>query len=32
MKIDGFSDFQKGDLLEFIVKESRTRRLSQSPK
>ena len=32
MTIDGFIDFQKGDQLEFIVKESRTRRLSQSPK
>ena len=30
--IDGFNDFQVGDLLEFFVKESRTRRLSQSPR
>jgi len=27
---DGFNDFQKGDQMEFIVKESRTRRLSQA--
>jgi len=30
--IDGFHDFQVGDLLEFYVKETRTRRLSQSPR
>ncbi|MBI3288400.1 MAG: translation initiation factor IF-2 [Elusimicrobia bacterium] len=30
--IDGFGGFQVGDLLEFFVKESRTRRLSQSPR
>ncbi|MEK7382448.1 MAG: translation initiation factor IF-2 [Elusimicrobiota bacterium] len=30
--IDGYSDFKVGDLLEFFVKESRTRRLSQSPR
>ncbi|OGR95188.1 MAG: hypothetical protein A2V88_01540 [Elusimicrobia bacterium RBG_16_66_12] len=30
--IDGFTDFKAGDLLEFFVKESRTRRLSQSPR
>ncbi len=30
--IDGFSGFQVGDLLEFYVKETRTRRLSQSPR
>ncbi len=30
--IDGFNDFAVGDLLEFFVKESRTRRLSQSPR
>ena len=30
--IDGFSDFKVGDLLEFFIKESRTRRLSQSPR
>ena len=30
--IDGYSGFQVGDLLEFFVKESRTRRLSQSPR
>ena len=29
---DGFNDFIVGDLLEFFVKESRTRRLSQSPR
>ena len=29
--IDNFMDYQKGDELEFITKESRTRRLSQSP-
>ena len=30
--IDGYTDFKVGDLLEFYVKESRTRRLSQSPR
>jgi translation initiation factor IF-2 len=30
--IDGFAQFQVGDLLEFFVKETRTRRLSQSPR
>jgi translation initiation factor IF-2 len=30
--IDGYRDFQVGDLLEFYVKETRTRRLSQSPR
>ncbi|MEK7390117.1 MAG: translation initiation factor IF-2 [Elusimicrobiota bacterium] len=30
--IEGFGDFQVGDLLEFFNKESRTRRLSQSPR
>jgi translation initiation factor IF-2 len=30
--IDGFSKFQVGDLLEFYAKETRTRRLSQSPR
>ena len=30
--IDGFNDVAVGDLLEFFVKESRTRRLSQSPR
>ncbi|MBI4060545.1 MAG: translation initiation factor IF-2, partial [Elusimicrobia bacterium] len=30
--IEGFNDVQVGDLLEFFVKESRTRRLSQSPR
>ncbi len=30
MGFDGFKDFQKGDQLEFLVKESRTRRLSES--
>jgi len=30
--IDGFGDFQVGDLLEFFVKETRTRRLSSSPR
>ncbi|PIR18560.1 MAG: translation initiation factor IF-2 [Elusimicrobia bacterium CG11_big_fil_rev_8_21_14_0_20_64_6] len=29
---EGFNDFVVGDLLEFFVKESRTRRLSQSPR
>jgi translation initiation factor IF-2 len=30
--IDGFAGFKVGDLLEFFVKESRTRRLSSSPR
>ncbi|MGT4666043.1 EF-Tu/IF-2/RF-3 family GTPase, partial [Enterococcus hirae] len=30
--IEGFNDVKIGDLLEFFVKESRTRRLSQSPR
>ncbi len=30
--IDGFGGFKVGDLLEFFVKETRTRRLSQSPR
>ena len=30
--IDGFGGFQAGDLLEFFVKEARTRRLSSSPR
>ncbi|MEQ1919835.1 MAG: translation initiation factor IF-2, partial [Elusimicrobiota bacterium] len=30
--IEGFNDVAVGDLLEFFVKESRTRRLSQSPR
>ena len=30
--IEGFDDFKVGDILEFYVKESRTRRLSQSPR
>ncbi len=30
--IEGFSDVAVGDLLEFFVKESRVRRLSQSPR
>ncbi|MFI5346816.1 MAG: translation initiation factor IF-2 [Elusimicrobiota bacterium] len=30
--IDGFGGFKVGDLLEFFVKESRTRRLSSSPR
>jgi translation initiation factor IF-2 len=30
MDFEGFKDFQKGDELEFFVKETRTRRLSQS--
>jgi len=30
--IDGYNDVAVGDLLEFFVKESRTRRLSQSPR
>jgi len=30
--IEGFNDVAIGDLLEFFVKESRTRRLSQSPR
>jgi translation initiation factor IF-2 len=30
--IDGYNDIAVGDLLEFFVKESRTRRLSQSPR
>ncbi len=30
--IDGFGGFQVGDLLEFYSKETRTRRLSQSPR
>jgi translation initiation factor IF-2 len=32
LSIDGVNDYQKGDQLEFIVKESRTRRLSESAK
>ncbi|MBI3552719.1 MAG: translation initiation factor IF-2, partial [Elusimicrobia bacterium] len=31
LTIEGVSDYQKGDELQFIVKESRTRRLSESP-
>jgi translation initiation factor IF-2 len=31
LTIDGVADYAKGDQLEFIVKESRTRRLSESP-
>ena len=30
--IDGFGGFKVGDLLEFFVKETRTRRLSSSPR
>ncbi len=30
--VEGFNDIAVGDLLEFFVKESRTRRLSQSPR
>ena len=30
--IEGYEDFEVGDLLEFFVKETRTRRLSQSPR
>ncbi|MDE2489407.1 MAG: translation initiation factor IF-2, partial [Elusimicrobia bacterium] len=30
--IDGYTGFKPGDLLEFYVKETRTRRLSQSPR
>ncbi len=32
LTIDGFGGFKVGDLLEFFVKETRTRRLSSSPR
>jgi translation initiation factor IF-2 len=31
LSIEGFQDYQKGDEIEFLIKETRTRRLSQSP-